>query len=44
MNEYEYEHKYNFSLYLWEMNKYFLFDFNEHICEYYYKYFWFRIH
>jgi len=38
-NEYEYEYKYNFFLYLWEMNKYFLFGLNEYICEYDYKYF-----
>jgi len=29
-------------LYLWEMNKYFLFDLNKYICEYDYEYFQFR--
>jgi len=41
-NEYEYKYEY-FVLYLWKMNKYFLFGLNEYICKYDYKYFLFRI-
>jgi len=41
-NEYEYKYEY-FVLYLWEMNKYFLFDLYEYICKYDYEYFLFRI-